>query len=150
MPTGARLISAIFFGFLTYIATHIVHAAFEADVGYDLDFGRFKEITAVIGLLTGWIVQGNRAGEGRNFAIQGGILTSFLIVFWSLTLWSLVEMIQESMKMKYRGATQALVDTFRIALDYAATFGNLTFIATMVIGGILGGMLAEWAASRYR
>ena len=150
MPTGARLFSALFFGALTYVAAHIVHAAFEAEVGYDLNFGLFKEITAVIGIFAGWIIMGKRAGEGNNYAIQGGILTAVSIVFWGLVLWSIVEMVEESMKLKYPNATAAVMDSFRIALDYLSTIATGPFIVTMFFGGILGGMVAEWAARRYR
>ncbi len=150
MPTGAKLISAVFYGFLAYIAAHVVHSTFEAEAGYDLNFGWFKEITALIGILTGWRVQGTRAGDGRNFAIQGGVLTSVMIVFWSVILWSIVEMIQESMKMQYRGPSQAVVDAFRIAIEYCQTIGTMPFILTMLMGGVLGGTIAEWAAARFR
>lgn len=149
MPTGSRLVSALFYGFLTYVAAHMVHAAFEADVGYDLNFGKFKEVAAFIGVITGWVVQGNRVGEGKNFAIQGGVLTVVLIIFWNLVFWSLREMVVESMKLKYRGPTAALVDSFNIALDNVMTFANLQFCITVFVGGILGGMLAERAAQRY-
>ena len=150
MPTGARLFSAIYVGILTYVVAHMVHAVFELEAGYDLDFGMFKEICAGIGILTGWTVMGSRAGEGNNYAIQGGILTSVMIVFWNLILWSLVEMVQESMKLKYKDPSQAVIDAFRIALEYGQTIGTVPIIGTLLIGGVVGGFVGEWAARRYR
>ena len=56
MPTGARLVSAIYFAFFTYVAAHLVHSIFEAEIGYELQWGNMKEITAGIGLFVGWFV----------------------------------------------------------------------------------------------
>ena len=150
MPTGAKLISAAFYGFLTYIAAHIVHHTFEVEIGYEQDFGLFKEITAVIGGLVGWKVQGPRVGEGYYLAIQGGFITSVAIVFWGLVLWALVEMINESMKMKYKGAMHAIKDSFMIAIEYAKTIAVPEFIITMAVGALIGGILAEYTSSRFR
>ena len=150
MPTGAKLISALYFLFLGYVGAHIVHSIFEAEVGYDLDFGRFKEIAAVICCLTGWRMMGNRVEEGYNLAIMGGILTAVTMVFWNLVLWAAVEMIGESMKLKYNGAMQAIKDAIRIAIEYSQTIATVEFIGTMVVGAVIGGILAEWTSSRFR
>ena len=150
MPTGAKLMSAVFYGFLAYVGSHIVYGIFEAEAGYELRWGRFAEINLLIGVFVGWFVQGIRVGDTYNYAIQGGILSALSVVFWCTLLWSFLEMIGESMKLVYRGATEALVDVFRIAIDHSLTFATPTFIMTMFIGGMIGGYLAEWTSRRVR
>lgn len=150
MPTGAKLVSAIYFTFITYVAAQMVHNIFEANIGYDLDWGNFAEITAVIGLLVGWQVMGPHVGDGRYFAIQRGILSSVACVFWSLILWALVEMIKLGMDLKYPGPTAAIVDGFRIALEYGKEISTPLFWGWMIGAGIFGGLLAEFTSKRFR
>ena len=47
MPTGAKLISALYFLFLGYVGAHIVHSIFEAEVGYGLPAGLAASIAAL-------------------------------------------------------------------------------------------------------
>lgn len=150
MPTGARLVSAIYFAGLAYVLGFLVHAALEADIGYEVQVGRMKEVLAVIGILVGWKVMGSRAGEGRSYAVQGGILAAVSIVFWALIIFSLREMIKESTKLKYDDAPEAVVDAFRIAIDHVVTLANVPIVALLLVGGIFGGYLAEFISHRWR
>lgn len=149
MPTGARLVSAIVFAALAYLAATIVHGILEREAGSTVNVSYFKEIMAVIGVLCGWIIMGKRASNGLRAAIGGGILTSVAIVFWGLLAFSLREMIILSTKMRYDGATEATVDVFRIALEHAQTIADPSLIITLVVGGMIGGWMAVWANRRF-
>ena len=149
MPTGARLVSAIFYGFLAYVGAQIVHAIYEAEIGYDLDWWFFAEITAVVGILVGWKFAGTKVGDGYYLGMQNGLISTLILVFYAVLLWAIVEMVQESMKLKYPGATAAVVDIFRIAIEYVKSIAKPTFLITMAIGGLIGGYLAEWSSRRY-
>ncbi len=150
MPTGARLVSAIVFAIVAFVAAKLAHAALEAEAGYTLQVGMMPQSVAAIGGLCGWIVMGKRVGEGLKFSVSGGLLTSVAILFWSLLVFSVYEMILESTKMKYSGATEATVDVFRIALDYSLSILSLPVVQALLFGGVIGGLAAEWASRRYR
>ena len=149
MPTGARLVSAIVFAIVAFLAAKGVHVALEADTGYPVKVGLMPHTVTAIGVLCGWIVMGRRVGDGMKFAISSGMLTSVAILFWSLLVFSLREMIILSTKHKYKGATEATIDVFRIALENAQAILTPSVILTLFIGGLIGGWAGEWASRRY-
>jgi hypothetical protein len=149
MPTGARLVAAIVFAGIAYLAAQLAHSAIEADVRYEVRVGNMPYIVAAIGVLCGWIIMGRRAGEGTRFAFSSGLLTSVSIFFWSILVFSIYEMVVLSTKMRYKGATEATIDVLRIALEHTLSVSSPQLIALLVFGGFFGGWAAEWASRRY-
>lgn len=145
MPTGTKLIAALAFAAVAYVAAQQVRGQMPEGT----DMGLFSEMMAVIGAFCGWIVMGKRAGEGLTFSLSAGLLTSVSIVFWGLLIFSTRQMLIFSTKRRYDGPTEAVVDTFRIAIEYASTIAIPGIIITLLIGGVLGGWAAEWASRRY-
>ena len=46
--------------------------------------GRFREITAAIGFIVGWLFMGKLTRRGYREAINSGLVTAILLVFWAL------------------------------------------------------------------
>lgn len=146
MPTGTKLVAAVFFFVVAYVAAQQVRAIMPESS----DLGLFYEIMGVVGALCGWVVMGRRVGDGIIFSMSAGLLTSVAIIFWGLVIFSTREMLALSLKKKYDGPTEAIVDIFRIAVEHGENLTTAPSIAiTLGVGGIVGGLVAEWANRRY-
>ncbi|MEO0990073.1 MAG: TrgA family protein [Pseudomonadota bacterium] len=145
MPTGTKLVSALVFLVVAYVAAQQVRTVMPEES----DMGWFSEIMAVIGLFCGWIVMGKRAGDGWSFSLTAGLLTSVAIAFWGLLLFSIREMLIQSTRLRYDDAMEAILAVFEIAIEHGAMIAIPGIILTLVIGGLIGGYAAEWASRRY-
>lgn len=145
MPTAARLVAAIL------IATLAV-------VGASLYIPLLPEATpirglvpsaVIIGALCGWLVLGRAAGRSYGATMGNGISTCVAVAFWMLLLWSIVEMIDRSTKMRYDGPMEAVLGAVGLMVDYARLMLKPEILGTVLIGGIVAGWCTEWAARRW-
>jgi hypothetical protein len=58
-------------------------------------------------------------------------------------------MLKESVKMRYDGPLEAIIDVFARMLERAPPLGTFNVLMTMIIGGIIGGVLSENASRRW-
>ncbi|MEQ3626599.1 MAG: TrgA family protein [Celeribacter sp.] len=146
MPTASRLVAAIAFAALLYVASDLF-VRLLPDGRTDLSF---PGLNAGIGALCGWLVMGRLAGRGYGKALESGIRTAATAVFWALVIWCSAEMISHSMAMRYDGPTEAVVAVFDLMLNYGRLLGtDLQVMVTLLAGSLLGGLLAEWASHRF-
>lgn len=146
MPTAAKLISAIAFALVGWFAAQ----AYIPGLPEGTQTRNFPELTAALGLVIGWLVMGRAVGKGYWQALGSGLRTSVTIVFWALVGFSIYDMVVESTKMRYDGPMEAVVATFGIMIEYGALLARQNVILVLVIGGILGGLLAEAVNRRWR
>lgn len=148
MPTAAKLVAALAFALVGYFAAQAVKLPGVLPEG--TQFGWFSEITAGIGFLCGWIVMGGLVGKGYPEAVASGLRISVTIVFWALLGFSIYEMVLLSMKMRYDGPMEAVLAVFDLMLDYGKRLFTLPIIGTLAVGGVLGGIAAEYAGRHWR
>lgn len=146
MPTAAKLVSAVFFAAVGFLAAQ----AFVPLLPAGTQIGFFREICAGLGLIVGWVVMGGLVGKGYVEAAGFGIRSSVTILFWATLGFSIYEMILRSTHMMYDGPMQAILGVFDLMIYYGKMMGDAGFIGTLMIGGILGGVAAEWAGRRWR
>ena len=146
MPTAAKMFAAVAFALVGWIAasTYIPLLPEGTATGF------FREITAALGFLIGWLTLGSAMGRGYREAVSLGLRTSLLLLAWALFGFSVYRMIMRSTKMTYHDAGEAILDVPMLMLYYGKLMGSMPFIATLVVGGILGGLFAEFAAKRWR
>jgi hypothetical protein len=111
--------------------------------------GLFREITAGIGFAVGWFVMGGLVGPGYAEAAASGVRTSVTLVFFALLGFSVLQMVKKSYKMLYDGPMEAVLGVFEIMLDYGRMMLQPDVLGVLAVGGILGGMVAEWAGRRW-
>ena len=70
-------------------------------------------------------------------------------MFWGLLIFSGYEMIRRSMRMSYGGPTEALKDQVAIAIDYFVYLQPTEIWATLLVGGIGLGLIAEIVKRRW-
>jgi hypothetical protein len=148
MPTAARLLAALALAATAWIASDL----YKAVLPEGTQVGKLSPVNAVFGLLTGWIVLG-RLTDGSSYlrAVGHGIRGGVTVLFWALLFWSLWRMLLLSMQKRYSGPAEAIDAFFDLIARYAMLLTrDPAPAAALLAGGILSGLLAEWAARRYR
>jgi hypothetical protein len=146
MPTGAKAMAALCFAIVGWITanTYVPNMPEATRVGY------MREMTAVLGAIIGWRVMGNSVGKGYLRAVGAGWKTMIVLVFFALLLFGLYEMLNLSMKMRYEGPIEAILDVFQRMLERSPPLASLPVLTVMLVGGAVAGMLTENASRRWR
>jgi hypothetical protein len=145
MPTAARLFAALFFSALGWFAADLVKPLLPEGT----KTGLFNETMSFVGFLSGWSMAGARAGDGLWPSLGYGLTTSALIAFWGIFIFSGYDMLDLSLKSRYNGPMHAIKAMIAIAIDYFRLIRTPEIIGTMIVGGLFGGWLAEWASRRW-
>jgi hypothetical protein len=146
MPTAARLFAALAFAGVGFFGAEVLQPAFPEGT----EFGWFSPVMAGIGLLCGWLVMGPNAGRGAVRAAGTGLRTSVTVVFWGMLLFAVREMLLRSTARRYDGVTEAVVGTFEIILEQGRILlSSPEALIVLAAGGVLGGLVSNWAAERF-
>lgn len=146
MPTAAKLFAALTFAAVAFVAAE----TFKPTLPPETQWGRFSLVCALIGAFWGWFLMGRRVGAGWGPAIGVGVTVSAVVTASALVLFAVREMLLRSMNRRYSGPMDALEGTFDILLEYGRLLADLRLIGLLVLGGILGGLIAEAAHRRLR
>lgn len=146
MPTAARLIAAISLGAVAFFVSFMVMPLLPEGT----DFGYFVHVNTTLGLLSGWIFMGRRAGRGVVPAINNGLTGMAVMVLWALFIQGAWEMFRLAMRHRYDGPFEALSAIFVIALEYFFVIAVPGVMLALVAGGVLAGLVTENAARRWR
>ena len=145
MPTAAKLIAAVAFAIVGYMAA----AAYVPQLPESTRVGYFREITAFVGFVLGWFTLGPNAGKGYVDGVSLGLRTSMLVVFWTLLGFSINYMVLRSTKMIYDNAGVAVLDVPLLMVQYGKLAIAMPVITVLVVGGIAGGLITEFFGRRW-
>lgn len=145
MPTIPKLVAATCLAILAYIVTTQVIATMPEKES----FGKLIPSSIIISLLCGWIFIGRRVGETYVIAISTGLSGMAAAVFWVLLAQSGSEMLRLSLRRRFDGPMEAIVGVFQIAYEFGAKLAQTETVITLLVGGIIAGVLAEFAARRW-
>ncbi|MDB4053487.1 TrgA family protein [Octadecabacter sp.] len=145
MPTMGRLVGAILFAGLAWYTSLLIIPLFP--VGTNL--GLFQEVNIFFGLIAGWTVAGPRAGLGYVAAFSYGLTALVAMVVMALFLNSSVVMVEQSLRKRYDGPGEAVTDVFQMFVDHAIMMATPEIIGTLLIGGIVGGLVTEFFGRRF-
>ncbi|OYU39760.1 MAG: tellurium resistance protein [Pseudorhodobacter sp. PARRP1] len=145
MPTASKLVAAIMFALLGFVAAQ----TFVKYLPEGTPLGRFREITAAIGFIVGWLFMGKLTRRGYREAINSGLVTAILLVFWALLSFSLYFMLKKSMRMMYDNPMEAVLGVFQLMLDYAKMLLVPDMLGVILVGGVIAGLITEWAGKRW-
>jgi hypothetical protein len=145
MPTISKLIAAVVFAAVAFLQAE----AFKPGMPEGTQFGQFSLICAGIGLLCGWIVMGGLVGKGYRQAAGSGVRTAVTYTVWAVLICSIILMVRKALKMRYDSPMEAIVDIFALGLENGARLFTPGVLGVLFIGGILGGLCAEWAKKRW-
>lgn len=145
MPTAAKLVASVLFALLSFFVADLYAQGIT-------DGTRTTYLLpgcAALGLICGWRVMGKLVGKGMGDALGSGIRTALTIVFFSLLLFSIYEMVVVSTKGLYDGPMEAVLAIFDIMLKYGRGLLTPELLVTIFVGGSLAGMATEWADRRW-
>lgn len=145
MPTAAKIVAAICLAAIGWHASEV----FRPLMPEGTDFGHFNMVNVILGILCGWFVVGTRVGRTYLESFSAGLTGVAAMVFWALFLQSMNEMLKLALQNRYEGPVEGLVSVFEIAVDFGSRMLNFELIAVLVIGGMITGVLAEWASRRW-
>lgn len=146
MPTAAKLVAALAFAVLGYLAAEV----FKGTMPERTVWGYFTPVSAVIGLVCGWGVMGGLVGRGYQAAIGFGLRTMVQAVLLVVVVFSIYGAVLRSTKLSYDGPMEAVLGMFQLALEYLGKIATQPMMGTLLLGGILGGVAAEWANRRWK
>lgn len=146
MPTAAKLAAAILFGLLAwYVSEMVIHLFPERT-----EPGRFSEYNAVLGVIVGWWVAGARARTTWPNAVAYGLTAALSMMLLALFLHSLIVMLNQSLHRVYDGPLEAVLDVVRLMLDKFSMIATPEIMATLLVGGVVGGIATEWVGRKYK
>lgn len=145
MPSAARLAAAIGLAILAFIASGMIIPLLpeNTDVGY------FPFINMTLGVLCGWFIMGKRAGRGVTAAINNGFTGMISLVFWALFVQACYEMIRLAMRNRYGDAFESIIAIFEIMIENGKILMDAPLIVTLIVGGVITGLLTENAWRRW-
>lgn len=145
MPTAAKLFAGLGFALMAFFAGQIVKTHFPPET----QFGHMASICGLIGFAVGWMVMGRSVGAGYYMAARHGVKTGVVTTAWALLAFSIYEMLRETLRNRYDGPMDALVDIagFFIKLGNYLLYPDVAIV--ILVGGGLAGILAEWAGKRW-
>ena len=146
MPDAAKLIAGIFIGVMAYIVSHQIMPLMPEST----DFGNFVYINTILGILTGWMVMGKRAGRGVTAAINNGLGGALMLVLWGLFLYSCTMMFDRALDNWYNSFLAALAAVFQFMAENALLLLDPTVIFSLAFGGVLAGLATEYAWRTWR
>lgn len=146
MPTAARLTAALVFAALAFFAAEV----YKPGLPPETQWGRFTLFSAVIGLFCGWRTMGPLAGRGYGAALSSGLRTSATIVFYAILLFSIYEMVLQALRNLYDGVFSAIVGTIDIILVHGAALLRPEPLIVLILGGMAGGLVVEWAGRQWK
>lgn len=146
MPTAAKLFAAVAFTLVGFLAAEI----FKPHMPEGTQFGFFSQISALIGLVCGWRVIGREAGHGWWESANAGMKTIVAMLALALLVFSIEEMLVQAFRRSYDSPMEAVIGTISLGVDFVQKLFVPDVLITLFAGGILGGLLAEWASRRWR
>lgn len=144
MLTAGRLAAAIFFGAVGWYFSQEATPFFE-----DGQIPSYWLQTCVaIGVVCAWMLNGKKAGVGYSGGVGQGLTTIVAFAFWVLFTVSFFDMIAKSMRNRYDGPVEAVVDVFALMGEYVLDFASIQLGLILLVGGIAGGLFTEFVAKR--
>jgi hypothetical protein len=146
MPTGAKLMAAFSFAVVGWVlANYYAMNAPDASA-----LGPIREVAGLVGAIVGWKLMGPSVGKGYVEAAGAGVKTAVVLAVVALFLLGLKEMLDNSVKMRYDGALDAILDIFQSMVKRSEGLLSLGVFGTILFGGIVGGLLTENAGRRWK
>lgn len=145
MPTAAKMVAAV----MTAMTLFLAAEASRAGLPQGTPAGYLSLIVAGVGFITGWLVLGTLTGRGYLAAMGLGLRTAVTAVFWALLLFSLWKMIELSLKLRYDGPMQAILDVFAIMIENGRMVLLPDVLVALGVGGAVTGLFAEFAGRRW-
>lgn len=146
MPTAAKLVAALCFGFLAWVVCIVLEGVMPDNqrVGY------LYPVSILLAAICGWFVSGAAARARLAEAAATGMRTAVTAALVVLVAFAVGTMWDTAMRGRYRGPMDAVLDIVHRFLEFGGMMISVPVIATLLIGGAVAGMVTESAGRRWR
>lgn len=145
MPTTAKLVSAIYFALLAWVVAEL----YMPGLPEGTQVGLLRPVASAVGAFTGWRVSGRLVGRGYVDAAGNGLRSVVSTAVMVTLIFSIYEMLRQSTRLRYDGVMEALLGAMSLFLDFARLMLTPQVLGVALIGGIIGGLIAEWVSRRW-
>lgn len=145
MPTAGRLAGAVVFALFGWYLGGIAAPFFPSERPPDY----LVQLCALVGVFIGWTVCGSRTGQGYRLAVSNGLTSTGAFAFVVLGALALNGMMNNALRNRYDGPMDAVVGMFGLMLEQAQWFFDIPFLTTVVVGGIICAIIAEYFGKRF-
>lgn len=145
MPTAPKLVAGVCLMVVAWLVSEAIRPLWPEGT----NFGNFNYWNMLIGLLCGWMILGARAGRGVAAGISNGTTAVVMMALVGLFAYATEEMVDRSFRRFYDSPFEAIGSIFELALDYGGKIADGEVFITLLIGGILAGILTETASRRW-
>ena len=146
MPTAPKLVGALLFGALgLYLSTLYVPILDQTE-------GRrpWLWISGAIGLWAGWTLMGRRTGQGYGIAMGIGLTSSIALAFVTIFVMAFLKMGTRAMRGTFDSPMDAIVGLFENTSDYVVLLGVPIIVLTLLVAGVVFGLVTEFVGRRFR
>ncbi len=144
-PSAAKLAAGLCFAAVAFFAATL----FEPSLSEGQRAQWFTAANAGLGFIVGWRFMGPATGRGYRLSARAGIGTSVWLLIWALVVFSLREMLVRSWDKRYRTPTEALGNTIEIATYFFGLALSVEVLGTLVVGGMIAGLVAEFSDRKW-
>ena len=146
MPTAAKLVSALIYALVGWSAS----LAYNSALPEGISMSTLPPVMAGLGLLLGWFSMGPVAGRGWRESMAYGLRTSFLIGFLAMFGFAMDQMLRKASHRMYRAdPVAALLDVPDLMYQYGKYMFTTDVMVSLLVGGLLGGVIVEYVARRW-
>ncbi|MFN3722084.1 MAG: TrgA family protein [Paracoccaceae bacterium] len=147
MPTAAKLVAGLVFGFVAFVAAHL----YALSLPDGATSGVLRQVSAVVGVLCGWFVMGPFAkrARGQIDAMGAGVRTSLTMLIVVVLTFAIVEMLDRAIKGRFKTPMDAVLSIFEQGLRLIGSVAQPDILAVLLLGGLVGGSVSRWAGRRW-
>jgi hypothetical protein len=147
LPTISRLFGGIGLAFTGFFAGSTVMPYLPIVLK---GAGVLPLVAASFGLLVGWRVIGPQVGQGYRNAMMVGLRGALYVAIWALIYLGAAQMLRLSLRLQYDSVTEAVLDVVAKGIEFGIASFQPPVIGTLLVGGVLSGIFAEWGRARWR
>lgn len=148
MPTAARIVAAVCIAFMAWVVSGLV----KLRMPHEANFGYFVPLCVLIGIACGWTILGRRADRGRlgyANAVGVGLSAMAMTVFWVLLIVSGYQSFGVAVQRRFHDPMQVIYNMYPIGQEHLMTLYDTDIIVWLVFGGVITGILAHMAGSKW-
>lgn len=141
----SKLAAAVCYAILAWVVSGMVMERIPEQTNW----GNFQPFNAIVGLLVGWFIVGRRLRVDYITALGIGFTGMVAGVFWVLFLHSFRQMLVLSLARRFDGPVEAVVGVFKLIIENSVLLVDPKIIATLLVGGMISGVVAEFVDRRW-
>ena len=148
MPTAAKLAGLVFFAALGAVIALYVPRLLPPGMARGMLF----PVTVGIAGITGWRVAGRALERGKGLfdSVATGMRTAVVALFFVLLAFACGEMVKQAFRKVYDGPVEAVVGVFEELIEFLPMLADPPFIALLLGGGAIAGVLTGMIGRRWR